>query len=297
MPWYFYSFISSLSFAGMILCVRRLQDLGFSSKQILLFLAGFSFFGFALLNLISPGILWGSSDVWKFVFVMLFAGAFAVCGNWADFEGIRRAKNPGYAVAIRNTTILPVVFLSVLFFNSSLGTVELLAVVLILFGIYLLVFKRTSEEKHSISEKGVHWYYFPFIALIAFTGLVLLLKRATLFPAASTKEINLILFGFNVIAFLFFSRNNMREYFTNLRTRKAFFLWVLAAAGFSFLGNYVSILALDAAPNAGYHEAIKNTNVLFVTLISILLIPRTFEKYKIFGVCLVTIGILVLVLH
>ena len=135
MPWYFYSLISSLSFAGMILCVRRLGDFGFSSKQTLLFLTSFSFLGFLGVNLMSPGAIWRSSDIGVFALIMLGAGLCAVAGNWTDFEGIRRAKNPGYAVSIRNGTILSTIVFSSFLFGSPLGASEFGGAILIFIGI------------------------------------------------------------------------------------------------------------------------------------------------------------------
>lgn len=297
MPWYFYSLISSLSFAGMILSVRRLGDLGFSSKQILLFLTGFSFLGFLGMNLLSPGVIWSSSDLWVFIFIMLIAGACAVVGNWTDFEGIRRAKNPGYAVSVRNGTILSIVILSAFIFGSPFGIPEFIGAILIFFGIYLLVLKKDSPGAETEQERGgMPWYYFSFLALLAFTGLVLLQKQATLVPFASTKEVNLILFFVNACVFLLFSRKNIREYVSDARFAKVFLPWVFAGAVFSFFGNYTSIIGLEMAPNAGYHEALKNTNMLFVALLSLALAPKTFEFSRLLGIAVMSIGILILVL-
>lgn len=297
MPWYFYSLISSLSFAGMILSVRRLGDLGFSSKQILLFLTGFSFLGFLGVNLASPGALWSSPGLGVFIFIMLIAGGCAVVGNWTDFEGIRRAKNPGYAVSLRNGTILSTIILSAFIFGSPFGIPEFIGAILILSGIYLLVLKKDSPSADIGEDRGgMPWYYFSFWALAAFTGLVLLQKQATLIPFASTKEINLILFFVNACVFLLFSRNSIREYVSDARFVKVFLPWVFASAVFSFLGNYTSIVGLAMAPNAGYHEAIKNTNMLFVALLSLALAPKTFEFSRLLGVAVMSIGILILVL-
>ncbi len=296
MPWYFYSLITSLSFAGMILCVRRLEDYGFSSKQVLLFLTGFSFLGFLSVNLMFPGALWSSSNIGVFIFIMFVAGVCAAVGNWTDFEGIRRAKNPGYAVSIRNGTILSTIIFSSFLFGSPLGVSEFISAILIFSGIYLLVLKKNSPGVDTEQEHGkMSWYYFSFLALFAFTGLVLLQKQATLIPFASTKEMNLILFFVNACAFLLLSRRNIREYVSDARFAKVFLPWVFAAAILSFLGNYVSIIGLGMAPNAGYHEALKNTNVLFVALASLVLAPKTFEFSRMLGVAVMTIGVLILV--
>ncbi len=296
MPWYFYSFISSLSFAGMILCVRRLGDLKFSSAQTLLFLTGFSFLGFLGVNLASPGAIWSSSNIGVFILIMVVAGGCAAVGNWTDFEGIRRAKNPGYAVSIRNGTILSTVVFSSFLFGSPLGVPEFIGAILIFFGIYLLVSGKNSPDENIGQGRGtMPWYYFSFWALAAFTGVVLLQKQATLIPFASTNEVNLILFFVNAFVFLLFSWGNVKGYVSDKRFARIFLPWVFAGAALSFFGNYMSIIGLDLAPNAGYHEAIKNTNVLFVALASLAIAPRTFEFSRLLGVAAMTIGILVLI--
>jgi uncharacterized membrane protein len=72
------------------------------------------------------------------LFIVL-AGVFAAIGHWADFEAIKRAPNPGYHEAIRNTNILLVTLLSVPLFSARIDGFKLAGVVTILLGIILLV--------------------------------------------------------------------------------------------------------------------------------------------------------------
>jgi len=140
MVWYHYSLFTSLSLVGLVLCIRWLTNRGYQSKQILLFMVGIALVGF--LGLAWPGLsdLFNSKYLFSSLLFIVLAGVFAAIGHWADFEAIKRAPNPGYATAVRNCSILPVIFLSVLIFNSELGPWKLVgAVVIILLGIILLV--------------------------------------------------------------------------------------------------------------------------------------------------------------
>ncbi len=65
-----------------------------------------------------------SDHFFSFLAAWSFAGIFASIGHWADFEAIKRARNPEYATSIRNCGILPVTILSVFLFGSSLHLVK-----------------------------------------------------------------------------------------------------------------------------------------------------------------------------
>lgn len=293
MPWYFYSILASLALAGMVLSVRKLTGFGFSSKQILLFLCGFVFLGFLAENLISPSALWQSENLSSFLLLMLAAGFFAVMGNWANFESIKRSSNPGYSAAISYTTALPVLLLSLIFFRSDLDIFKFLGVALIVLGIIFMVFERRGTSKSAI--KGFSWRVFAFLTLFSLTFVVMILKQATLFPAADSKEINFLMFGVNFLGFGLLNLKEFKGYFGGQAKLKTFLPLVLLASAFSFLLNFLNIKGLSLAPNPGYHEAIKSANILFVTLLSLKLFSAQFEKLKIFGIILIVLGITAIV--
>lgn len=293
MAWYIYSILGAVCFSGMILSVRKLTNRGFSSKQVLFFLCGFVFLGFLALNIFSPSNLWHSDKLPYFFAIMLAVGIFSSFANWADFEGVKKAPNPGYPVAIRNATILPVVLLSVLFFNSELTLLKFFGVMLIILGIISLVL-----EKNKISDttvKSSPWRLFPFIALLGSTIAVLGIKQATLIPFVSSKEVNLFTFLLNFIFFTLVSHKELKNYFSDKNKLKSFLPFVILVAAFSFVGNLLAIKGLSIAPNPGYHEAIKNTHMLFTTLLSIKLFSLKVNKFKILGVILIIAGIIILI--
>jgi drug/metabolite transporter (DMT)-like permease len=150
MPWYVYSLLTSLSLVGFYLCIKWLSARGIEPKQILLFMSGFASVGFRWAAAPSPSAVIRSSRLPGFLAAATFAGLFAAVGHWADFEAIKRAPNPSFAIALRNSSILPVAVFSVFLFGSVFHVVKLAGAVVILAGIAALV----VDTKASAGRRG-----------------------------------------------------------------------------------------------------------------------------------------------
>jgi drug/metabolite transporter (DMT)-like permease len=71
----------------------------------------------------------------------------------------------------------------------------------------------------------------------------------------------------------------------------------MAIAGiFSALGNWVNFTAVIKAPNPGFAGTIKSTNILFITIFSVLIFGSSWSLMKLVGVVLVILGIAALVI-
>ena len=295
MPWFFYSILSSLGFVGMILCVRKLMNDGFAPKQILMFLTGLVSLAFGLANVFDPGLLWQSQDLWPFLFLMGGIGFFHVVGNWADFTGIQRAPNPGYVVAIRNATILPIVFLAPFLFASPVASgAQWVAVFAIIGGITLVAYERKRKEAQN--SKSLPWPALAFLALGCFMIGVLIMKQVTLFPYASAKEIVFLASGINCIAFALMSGKESARILGDPALRVKFLFFIVLAAIFSALANWGSVTGLTLAPNPGYHNALQNTHAALVALVAIPMFGSEWNARKMAGVALVIIGTIMLIL-
>ena len=298
MPWFVYSILSSVLFVGLYLGIRWLTDKGFAPKQILLFLIGFALLGFLGATAPSLGEVLSSEKFFSFLAAGTFAGIFSSIGHWADFEAIKRAPNPGFSTSIRNSSILPVTLFSVVLFHSQFQLLKLGGVFFILAGIIALVVQRkpSSQEKRiKPTAQESTWIPLAFIALAGYTLTVLGMKKATLL-GFSPPEICLCIYIVNFLFFTFICRKDIRGYFQD-KTRLRFFLpVVLACAFFAFAVNLLNVKGIELAPNPGYHEAIRNTNVLFLTFLSIPLFSASMDKQKILGVIITVVGILVLVI-
>ncbi|MDO8524709.1 MAG: EamA family transporter [bacterium] len=294
MDWYVYSILAALFFTGMTLCVKKLTtDLKFSSEKILFFLLLFLFIGFLSISFQSLPLVFASDN---FLFLLLLTsvgGLFSAIGNWTDFEGIKRAPNAGYAVAIRNFSFVLTIFISTLLFGSEIKFFKLFGAILITAGIIFLIVdkKQTANEKNSI----LPWYVFSFSACLAVAIVILITKKATLLSTDfSIQSINLFIVGFCLLFLSFFNLKKLRGYFTEKENLKVFFLFTASATVFSFLGNIVKIIGLDLAPNPGYSEAIVKTDLLFITILSAKLFSAKLNKYKLLGIFVILIGLIIL---
>lgn len=99
------------SLSAMMLIIKRIRDVGFSSMQVNLFLFGFVFLGFFGLNIGSINEITKSPNFGLFLGFMVIASVAAIFANLADFKAVGIAPNPGYAQAIKNTNILLITIL------------------------------------------------------------------------------------------------------------------------------------------------------------------------------------------
>lgn len=297
MPWFAYSILSALFFVGLYLCIRWMTDRGFATKQILLFMIGIALLGF--LGATAPSLrkVLSSENFLPFLAAGTFAGISSSIGHWADFEAIKRAPNPGFATSIRNASVLPVTILSVMLFHSQFLFIRLLGVFLILAGVIALVIQRQASQEKGIGNSGHKNYWIPlaFIALAGYTLTVFGMKKATLL-GFSPPEICLVIYIVNFVFFSFICRQDFRSYLQD-KSRLRFFLPVVCAcAFFAFAVNLLNVKGIELAPNPGYHEAIRSTNVLFVTFLAIPLFSASMDRQKIMGVISIVAGIFILVL-
>ena len=297
MPWYVYSFPTSFSLVGLYLCVKWLTSKEFEPKQILLFMIAFASLGFLAAAAPSIATTVRSSQFLSFLAAGTFAGIFAAIGHWADFEAIKKAPNPGFATAIRNSSILPVTVFSVLLFGSSFHFLKLVGAVLILAGVVALVVERrkaSSEGNETGEAAHKRWVMLALVALVSYTLMVFGIKKATLL-GSSAPEICLCIYMVNLVFFSVVCRKELKGYLRDKARLRIFLPVTLICALFAVAANLLNVKGLELAPNPGYHEAIRNTNVLFITLLAIPLFSASFDKRKVIGVVTVVAGMIVLV--
>ena len=69
----------------------------------------------------------------------------------------------------------------------------------------------------------------------------------------------------------------------------------VVCALFAVAVNLLNVEGLGLAPNPGYHEALRSTNLLFITLLAIPLFSASLDKQKLIGVAVIVVGMIVLV--
>jgi multidrug transporter EmrE-like cation transporter len=182
-------------------------------------------------------------------------------------------------------------------FDSPFKLIRLIGVFLILVGIFsLLIEKKMALEEGITGRKAKKsWAPQAFVALAGYTLGVLGMKKATLLGFAP-PEICLVIYVVNFIFFFIICRKDLKGYIED-KIRLRFFLpVVLMCASLAFAVNLLNITAISLAPNPGYHEALRNTNVLFITLLSIPLFSASLNRRKMIGIVSTVAGIVVLVI-
>ncbi|HSR13335.1 MAG TPA: hypothetical protein VLS90_17955 [Thermodesulfobacteriota bacterium] len=297
MPWFAYSILAATFFVGLYLCIRWLTDRGFAPRQILLFMVAFALLGFLAAAAPSFSRVFASENCPAFLAAGLFAGIFSSIGHWADFESIKRAPNPGFSTSIRNASVLPVTFLSVLFFNSQFRLGKLIGVILILAGVIALVIQKQTASGGKWTRKtepNNRWAQLAFVALGGYSLTVLGMKKAVLL-GFSPPEIMVVIYVVNLVFFGILCRNEFGGYFRDKSRLKFFLPLAVACAFFAFAVNWLNVKGIELAPNPGYHEAIRSTNVLLVTFLAIPLFSASMDRQKILGVIGTLAGVVILV--
>lgn len=293
MPWYVFSFLALVSLAGMTLCVRALTDRGVPAPHVLFLLVAFVFAGFLAVNIIHPSSVWQSPVLGTFLFAISIAGATSVVGNWFGFEAIRRAPNPGYAVAFKNVSVLPVAFLSLSLFGSEWDPIRFLGVLGVLIGLFFLIGRASLDGETPSTEKP--WYLFSLVAVSAFTVTVLATKWGLGLAGSQFYVVNAIIFGINFLALGVILRRKLPRVLFLRKRHKALAALLLASA-FSFTANTFSLYGLQSAPNPAYHEAIKNLGAPLVASVAFVFFSASLTRRKIFGVLLIVLGATVIIL-
>ena len=296
MPWYMYSLPTSFSLVGLYLCIKWLTSRGLEPKQILLFMSGFACLGFLAVAAPSLSAVVRSSQFPGFLAAATFAGVFAAIGHWADFEAIKRAPNPGFATALRNCSILPVTVFSVFLFGSAFDLLKLAGAGLILAGVVALVVERKAAAgaRGTGRAAGKRWVVLALVAVASYTLMVFGIKKATLL-GFSAPEICLTIYIVNFAFFAAVCRTTVRAFLRDKAKRRLFLPVTLVCALFAVAANLLNVKGLQLAPNPGYHEAIRSTNLLFITLLAIPLFSASLDRQKMVGVAVIVAGMILLV--
>jgi drug/metabolite transporter (DMT)-like permease len=182
MPWYLYSAMAMLSFSAMMLIIRKIREIGFSSKQVNVFLFGLVWLGFLTLNVAT---LRETVSAVNFKVALLFlalASLFAIFANLADMTAVGIAPNPGYSQAIKNTNVLPIAIASIFLFGLKFTPLKFLGAVLVVVGIFFLVWKKNGDKakkEERNPKSGIPWWIVSLGAVAGFTGFVLAIRYVT----------------------------------------------------------------------------------------------------------------------
>ncbi len=256
MNWFFYAFISALfSAASALFQKKALQH--FNAFVFCLILSGFNLILTLPFLLKSPWNLLSASSLALVVFKSLI-NAF---GFFSVMRGLQTLEL-GRGLPLLALTPFFVYLGGLAFLGESLGLMEILGLLLICSGTFLLEFKETQKrvwfsfEKHGAIA----------LALIFMTANTLL-DRYIVGPlklppslVLSVTQICFLIFFIVLIPFQHFSLNDTRDLF------KKFWWLPLTVALFTLVYRYTNLVALSLAP-AALVITIKRSSIFFAMAI------------------------------
>ena len=139
------------------------------------------------------------------------------------------------------------------------------------------------------------WSVYSILSSFSFVGLYLCIKWLTT-RGFAPKQILLFMVGFALIGFFGATVPSLHSV---VNSDKFFsFLGAATFAGiFTSIGHWADFEAIGRAPNPGYATSIRNSSVLPVTILSVLLFDSPFHLIKLLGIFLILAGIIALLIE
>ena len=139
------------------------------------------------------------------------------------------------------------------------------------------------------------WYVYSILTSVSLVGLYLCIKWLSSkgFPS---KQILLFMVGFALIGFFGITTPYLNSIFNSDRFFS--FLGAAAFAGiFASIGHWADFEAIGRAPNPGYATSIRNTSILPVTILSVIVFDSPFHYIRLVGIFLILAGIIALLIE
>ena len=131
-----------------------------------------------------------------------------------------------------------------------------------------------------------NWFLSGLGSALCFSAMILVYKKLFLM-GIKPLVLNLFLFGFVFIGFMIWNFSTKTAPNLNLKM----ILFLLLAAAFSLLGNYLDTTAVKLAPNPGYASTLKATQIIFISLLAPIFFRSSLGVIPFLGIILVLVGI------
>lgn len=137
----------------------------------------------------------------------------------------------------------------------------------------------------------MNWIFLAFLAMLAFSGMVLVFKKISLLGVSPA-----VLMLFVAIFLTVFYALHVFITKTPIQVNGSSFVWLLFAGVLSYLGNLFYTKSISLAPNPGYVVTIAGLQFAVIAVASFFLFQSEFTLVKGVGVFLAIIaGVLMLV--
>ena len=133
--WIIHSFIAMFSLSLMVLCFKKLTDMGVLPEIINLYffsISSVAFLIFAVLK--NTDLKIQTNCLWVFVPLTLMSLSY----NYYSILAIRSAPNPGYSEAIKSFYVVIVMIGSFLIFGSELSAKKVIGILMTVAGLFLV---------------------------------------------------------------------------------------------------------------------------------------------------------------
>ena len=129
------------------------------------------------------------------------------------------------------------------------------------------------------------WVLYGIGSAICFAGMTLVYKKL-LSSNINPLVLNLFVFGLTFFGFIIWSTVTK----TKIELTTSLFLFLILASIFALMGNFLDVKAIKDAPNPGYANTLKATQLVLITLIAPFLFNSSLTWQKLGGVILVLVG-------
>ena len=131
----------------------------------------------------------------------------------------------------------------------------------------------------------MNWITYAIIAAFSFTGMILLYKKLLLL-GINQLLLNLFIFGFVFLGFASIVVISK----TPVKLSYLMVALLIAASIFSLIGNYSMVKSYFSAPNPGYATTLVSTQLILISVLSIVFFKSEFSWVKFFGIIVVLFG-------
>ncbi len=131
----------------------------------------------------------------------------------------------------------------------------------------------------------MNWAIYSIIAAISFAGMILVYKKLLLL-GINQNLLNFYIFGLVFLGFasvVFINKTPIKLSYLMMA------LLVLASI-FSLIGNFSQVKAYATAPNPGYASTLAATQLVLVSILSVLFFRADFSWIKFLGILVVILG-------
>ncbi len=289
MEWWYFSIFSALLSALAAILEKKILF----KEKALSFTVVLAFFNFILASIFFFFV--DFSKISSFTLLIVF---FKCILNGIAFLCVMYAiRNLELSDALPLLTITPglIAIFAFLFLGEKLALLEILGIVLLMFGAYLFSIRKKNffdSLKTLFKSKGQKYVL---VALFLFTLSAILdkiiLSKYNLAPAAYMGFQHLFFAIIFILTFVFLRRkfSNLKETFKN----SWFLILILAIATMGY--RYFEILAIKEASSVALAIAIKRTSVFFAVLIGGSLFKESNLLRKIIATLFLVIGAILII--